>query len=585
MTFYFIASMNAMAQQTSLTIDNQTPGWLSSKINYSDQLSVERLKVTGYINGTDYKFLSQLIDNNLKSLNLEDVNIVEGGEPIHTLRMSTGELYYYYIRADLFPQWEEEYNFKNLRWLATPKSAELNLYSLDNDTLIANSVTETIGSESSPFKIYDEKADGYYLRDKCLVIGDGIKNVYFNHIYTKSSGVYNHTGLSNCTIVLPASIEYIDGLRMGGGTLISFNNNPESISYNACPQCLANVSNNKNFCNKYCKIKPFELWVPEGTLQSYLDSEIFNNATNIYEMAPPEKVELDYSRLKLYKDDTALLQVSLTPQNAYFNELTWETSDANIASVTQSGEVTAMNPGTAIVTVSSVKNPEAKALCQVTVYEHTTGIEITSTEKKISLGETTCINARTLPLDNSDNEITWSSDDENIATVDEKGNVTGIGQGSCTITATTVDGGYTATCEITVTLPVAVTGITLNQNTLQFDGIGETYKLEAAVLPEDAANKNVIWTSSDTSVCVVSNGMIVTVGMGTCVIIATTEDGGFMAVCVVSVTSATDIESIEQNGEKMFKIYDVNGTTRTHLQKGINIIRMSDSTTRKVLMK
>ena len=163
--------------------------------------------------------------------------------------------------------------------------------------------------------------------------------------------------------------------------------------------------------------------------------------------------------------------------------------------------------------------------------------------------------------------------------------MTGIGQGSCTITATTVDGGYTATCEITVTLPVAVTGITLNQNTLQFDGIGEIYKLEAAVLPEDAANKNVIWTSSDTSVCVVSNGKIVTVGMGTSVIIATTEDGGFMAVCVVSVTSATDIESIEQNGEKMFKIYDVNGTTRTHLQKGINIIRMSDGTTRKVLIK
>ena len=104
-----VSSMNATAQQTSLTIDNQTPGWLSSKINYGDQLSVERLKVTGYINGTDYKFLSQLIGNNLKSLDLEDVNIVEGGEPIHTLRMSTGELYYYYIRADLFPQWEEEY--------------------------------------------------------------------------------------------------------------------------------------------------------------------------------------------------------------------------------------------------------------------------------------------------------------------------------------------------------------------------------------------------------------------------------------------------------------------------------------------
>lgn len=68
----------ANAQQTSLTIDNQTPGWLSSKINYGDQMTVEKLEVSGYINADDLKFIGILItDHSLnKKLNLSNVEIV-----------------------------------------------------------------------------------------------------------------------------------------------------------------------------------------------------------------------------------------------------------------------------------------------------------------------------------------------------------------------------------------------------------------------------------------------------------------------------------------------------------------------------
>ena len=158
--------------------------------------------------------------------------------------------------------------------------------------------------------------------------------------------------------------------------------------------------------------------------------------------------------------------------------------------------------------------------------------------------------------------------------------------GTATITATTTDGSnLSAFCEVTVSIPVPVTGVTLNQSSLQFDYIGEIANLEATVLPENADNKKVKWTSSNESVCIVSNGMVVAVGMGTSVIIATTEDGGFMAVCVVTVTSATGLSSVEQDDEMMFQIYDINGMKRKQPQKGINIIRNSDGTTRKVLVK
>lgn len=134
-------------------------------------------------------------------------------------------------------------------------------------------------------------------------------------------------------------------------------------------------------------------------------------------------------------------------------------------------------------------------------------------------------------------------------------------------------------------MKVKVTGITLNQSTLQFANIGETANLEATVLPEDAANKKVKWTSSNESVCIVSNGMVVAVGMGTSVVIATTEDGGFMAVCIVTVTSATGISSVEQNDGMMFQIYDINGLKQKQLQKGINIIQFKDGSRKKVLIK
>ena len=101
--------------------------------------------------------------------------------------------------------------------------------------------------------------------------------------------------------------------------------------------------------------------------------------------------------------------------------MTWETSDASIATVSQSGEVTAVAPGKAVISVSSVKNPEANAQCEVTVCDHATGIEMASTEEKVNVGSTITLVANTLPLETSDNEVTWSSDDEEIATVDGAG--------------------------------------------------------------------------------------------------------------------------------------------------------------------
>ena len=76
-----VATVLAYAQKTTLVVDNQTPGWLSSKINYGDQLTLRNLKVTGYINGTDLQFILELNSNRSLQgvIDLQKANIVKGG--------------------------------------------------------------------------------------------------------------------------------------------------------------------------------------------------------------------------------------------------------------------------------------------------------------------------------------------------------------------------------------------------------------------------------------------------------------------------------------------------------------------------
>lgn len=116
--------------------------------------------------------------------------------------------------------------------------------------------------------------------------------------------------------------------------------------------------------------------------------------------------------------------------------------------------------------------------------------------------------------------------------------------------------------------------------------IGENAELEATVSPEDASNKNVKWKSSDESVCIVANGTVVAVGNGICVIIATAEDGGHMATCTVTVSIYDSVKGV--NGAETItieSISDAAGRRINALQRGMNILCMSDGTTKKVVVR
>ncbi|MBR1789146.1 MAG: leucine-rich repeat protein [Bacteroidaceae bacterium] len=154
------------------------------------------------------------------------------------------------------------------------------------------------------------------------------------------------------------------------------------------------------------------------------------------------------------------------------------------------------------------------------------------------IGQSIQLTATILPADATDKTVTWTSSDESVCTVSSTGLVVATGVGTTTITATTADGGLTATCTVNVTKPV--TGITLNHCEYTLDGLGKSFLLTATVTPDDATDKSVTWKSYNESVCIVANGMVVSVGYGSAVVTATTTDGGQMAFCLVTVRMVTD---------------------------------------------
>lgn len=142
------------------------------------------------------------------------------------------------------------------------------------------------------------------------------------------------------------------------------------------------------------------------------------------------------------------------------------------------------------------------------------------------------------PSDADNKEINWSSSDESIVSVDNSGNITALKGGVAKITVASVEN-LEIKDECTVTVIQPVTGITLNKTALELIE-DDTEKLVATIAPEDASNKSVKWTSSDISVAMVSaDGSIYAVKPGQATIMVTAEDGGFVALCKVTVKART----------------------------------------------
>jgi uncharacterized protein YjdB len=194
-------------------------------------------------------------------------------------------------------------------------------------------------------------------------------------------------------------------------------------------------------------------------------------------------------------------------------------------------------------------------------------VSVTALSTSIAVSGTTTVSATVSPSTTSNKTVKWTSSDTNIATVTQSGDVTGVKAGTATITATTADGSSkTGTVSITVTGSsgtVAVTSVTVSGGTSVT--AGSTLQLSAAVLPDNATNKNVTWSSSNTSLATVSSSGVVTgVAAGSPIITATPADGsGKTGSVTVTVTAASSGSSTYLTGGTGYYWRGMTNTTNT----------------------
>jgi hypothetical protein len=170
-----------------------------------------------------------------------------------------------------------------------------------------------------------------------------------------------------------------------------------------------------------------------------------------------------------------------------------------------------------------------------------TGVSLNKPALTLAVEGTETLTATVSPANATNKAVTWSSSDTETATVDTDGLVTLVKAGSATITATTTDGGFTATC--TVTDP-RVTGVTLNKAALTLE-VGENETLTATVSPDNATNKAVTWSSSDTETATVdTDGLVTLKKVGKATITVITVDGSFFASCTVADPETVSITGI-----------------------------------------
>ncbi|MEE1096428.1 MAG: Ig-like domain-containing protein [Paludibacteraceae bacterium] len=259
-------------------------------------------------------------------------------------------------------------------------------------------------------------------------------------------------------------------------------------------------------------------------------------------------VTLDKTTLSIEAGQTAQLAASIQPANADNQAVTWSTSDAAIASVDANGKVTANAKGTATITVTTADGGKT-ATCTITVTEPAapvavTGVTLNKNNTTIYTGRAETLTATIQPADATNKAVTWTSDNTGVATVNN-GVVTGVSVGSATITAKTADGGFTATCTVTVEEAPIVhpTGVSVSKTSINLQ-VGGSETLTATVTPADANNKNVTWSTSDATVAAVDkNGKVTGIKAGNATITATTEDGGKTATCSVTVTAGPPVPS------------------------------------------
>ena len=256
-------------------------------------------------------------------------------------------------------------------------------------------------------------------------------------------------------------------------------------------------------------------------------------------------ISLDKTSITMDVGKVNKLVATINPVNATNKVVTWSSSDIKVATVDALGNIEGKNEGITIITAKSSNGK--MATCKVEVKSSiiaVTGILLDKTALSLTKGDTATLVATINPTNATNKNITWSSSNDNIVSV-SNGNITAKNEGTATITATSSNG-KTATCTISVKLPevkpvvkpivkpVEVSSITLRETDCTI-AVNTSLQLNATVLPTNASNKTITWSSSDNSIAKVDkNGVVKGIKPGKVTITVKTSNNK-TATCIIRV--------------------------------------------------
>ncbi len=572
--FALCSCLNAFSQETSLTVDCQNPGWLSNLISYSEQQAVTDLTITGYLNATDLEFVGTIMKNHsLKRLDMTDVEIISSDASQNNVLPQNMFNLDYFDRV-------------SMDIIALPLSTKSIFYGnpgcfncLQVDTLVMGGPAMPV-IENSPFT-HQDNGSSLNSTVKCLIIREGVESLAKNCF---CYSYYNSNGEGICLkkVVLPSTLKTIGDRALYGNTFEAIDL-PESVEeigaeafwgyktssvwapdtvflpksikkYNTSafnrpskvyyfPEGIEYIDNRDlrhksdmitlgdnieihlrattppqfDYQSYNCLLRSV-VYVPQGTAAQYNLDSPWKDATIIEEIFV-KGISIDKQKT-MYIGDKETMLANILPENATNQKVYWHSSNPNVASISEEGILTALAFGNTDITAISADG-NFSAICKVNVYNHTTGIQL-SNQVTLPVGGSYELNAKTLPLNTSDGSIKYSSSNNYVATISDEGTIMAVAKGSCTITATSVDGGYTATCEVTVTQPVEA--LTLEKHSLSLK-VGNSETLFAQISPSTADNKTITWSSSNAQVASVDvNGNVAALKAGEVWIKAVSND-------------------------------------------------------------
>ena len=258
---------------------------------------------------------------------------------------------------------------------------------------------------------------------------------------------------------------------------------------------------------------------------------------------PVTAVSIGQETAEMYIGETAQLSATVLPNNATDKTVLWASSKQSVATVSETGLVTAVNEGTSTITASASGKTDK---CIVTVTKRVipvNSVELNKTALELVEGETETLTATVKPDDATDKTVSWTSSNTEVATV-EGGKVVALKEGEATITAAA--GEKTASCHVKVSkLIIPVSSVELSKTTLELVE-GDTETLTATVKPDDATDKTVVWASSNTEIATVEAGKVVALKEGEATI--TASAGEITATCLVKISKRIiPVSSVELN--------------------------------------